>query len=223
MSDAPQLVLDFGHRPALGREDFLVTASNAEAVAWIDAWPDWPGPLLVVYGPPGSGKSHLGAVWRERAGAAEALVGGDEAWTQLLAARACLIDDADAFPDDVAFFHLVNQISERRGHALVLAASPPARWEGRLADLLSRLRAAPTVAIRAPDDALIGAVLLKLFTDRQLTVGAEVISYLVTHMERSFDAARDIVAAADRYALAAGRAVTVPLVREVLQARLRAD
>jgi chromosomal replication initiation ATPase DnaA len=221
MPGARQLPLDLGHRPAQGREDFLVAPSNAEAVAWIDAWPGWPGPLVVVHGPAGSGKSHLGAVWRERAAAVEVRA-GDDALARLGAARACLVDDADAFGDDVAFFHLLNRLAERKGHALVLAATPPGRWEGRLADLTSRLRAAPTVAIQPPDDALIAAVLVKLFADRQLRVGAEVIHYLVTHMERSFGAAREFVAEADRLSLAANRAVTVPLAREILAGRSRA-
>jgi chromosomal replication initiation ATPase DnaA len=50
--------LDLPHRQALGRDDFLVTKSNAAAVALIDHWPDWPARGNGV-GPPGSGKTHL--------------------------------------------------------------------------------------------------------------------------------------------------------------------
>jgi chromosomal replication initiation ATPase DnaA len=222
MSAALQLALDLGHHPAFGRSDFLVAESNEEAVAWIDAWPAWPGPVVVVHGPAGSGKSHLGAVWSERS-AAIGFVAGEDPRNQLGSARASLVDDADAFPDDVSLFHLINIMAERQGHVLVLARTAPAHWQRRLPDLLSRLRAAPTVAIREPDDALIGAVLVKLFTDRQIRISSDAIGYLVTHMERSLDAARDVVAAADRRALAAGRAVTVPLLRDVLNARSSAD
>ncbi len=98
------------------------------------------------------------------------------------------------------------------------ARTPPARWRDRLPDLVSRLAAVPTVEIGPPDDILVTQVLVKLFADRQIEVGPEVVSYLVTHMERSFDAARELVAAADTAALAGKRAVTVPLVREVLAA-----
>ena len=63
-----QLVLDLAHRAALSREDFLVSPSNAAAVAMIDRWPDWPAPALALAGPPGSGKSHLAEIWRQRSG-----------------------------------------------------------------------------------------------------------------------------------------------------------
>ena len=202
MTESAQLAFDLGHRPALGRDDFLVAPCNRDAVAWIDRWPDWPGPALVILGPPGCGKSHLAQVWRRRADAAGESV----------------VDDADRPGDDVALFHLFNRRAEDGAHLVLTARTPPARWRGRLPDLVSRLAAAPTVTIGAPDDALIGHVLVKLFADRQLEIGAEVVSYLVRHMERSFDAARRLAAAADAAGLAAKRRVTVPLVREVLAA-----
>ncbi len=200
MTRSGQLALDLGHRPALGREDFLVAPCNEDAVAWVDRWPDWPGPALVIHGPAGCGKTHLAWVWRRRSGATEAAV----------------VEDADRPVDDVALFHLYNRHAEEGGHLLLTARTPPARWPGRLPDLVSRLAAAPTVAIGPPDDTLIAQVVVKLFADRQLEVGAEVVSYLVTHMERSFAAARHLVAAADAAALAAKRPITVPLVRDVL-------
>ena len=95
---------------------------------------------------------------------------------------------------------------------------PPARWTIGLADLRSRLNAAPAVSIGWPDDALIGAVLVKLFADRQMTVEGEVLVYMLARMERSFASAKTLVTALDRSALAAHRRITIPLVREVLAA-----
>ena len=200
MTRPDQLTLDLGHRPALGREDFLVAPCNADAVAWIDRWPDWPGPALVIHGPAGCGKSHLAQVWRARSGTSAGSV----------------VEDADRPDDDVALFHRFNRHAEEGGHMLLTARTPPARWPGRLPDLVSRLAAAPTVAIGPPDETLIAQVVVKLFADRQLDIGPDVVAYLATHMERSFESARNLVAAADTAALAAKRAVTVPLVRTVL-------
>jgi DnaA regulatory inactivator Hda len=207
-----QLVLDLGHRPALGRESFLVAPSNQAAVAWLDRWPDWPAPALVVYGPPGCGKSHLLEAWRARSGASTerdpALVGRSRI-------KALAIDDAEAvFEHDL--FHLYNIIAEHQGHLLLTARQPPVLWKTRLADLRSRLLAAPSVAIGAPDDALLGAVMVKLFADRQVQVAEDVILWLLRRVERSFAGARDAVARLDAAALAQKRAVTVPLAREVL-------
>ena len=215
MNAPQQLPLDLGHRPAFGREDFLVAGSNAAAVAWIDRWPDWPATALVVHGPPGSGKTHLATVWQARSGAAPLPERGATD-TGPDSRRAWILDGADEPADDAALLHTHDRLAGAGGHLLVTARIPPARWRGRLPDLTSRFAASPTVAIGAPDEPLLAAVLVKLFADRQLPVGAEILSYLTARMERSFDAARRIVAAADAAALAHRRAVSVPLLRQVL-------
>lgn len=213
-----QLPLDLGFRPALGRADFLIAPCNAAAVAWLDRWPGWPGTALALWGPAGSGKTHLVEVWRARSGAvmiapdrlASALV------PQLLGgAPAAAVDDADT-ADEEALLHLFNLLGERQGHLLLAARDPPARWGLHLADLRSRLLASPAVAVEAPDDALLAALLVKLFNDRQLRISEDVIAYLLPRIERSFAAAQAIVAALDQAALAGQRAVTVKLARDVL-------
>lgn len=220
---AAQLVLDLGHRPALGRDDFLVSQCNEAAVAWIDRWPDWPAPGLVVCGPPASGKSHLGQVWRARAGAAAVTPADLDAGEppDLVAGQcAVFIDGADTIAGEPrreqTALHLYNLLANAGGHLLFAARTPPARWPIGLPDLRSRLNALPVAAIDAPDDAVLGAVLLKHFADRQLVVGGDVIQFAVARMERSFEAAEHLVAAVDRAALQAQRRVTVPLIREVL-------
>ena len=131
--------------------------------------------------------------------------------------RCAALDAADEVArDERALLHLYNVAAESGGHLLFTARTPPARWPIALADLRSRLGAMPSAAVGKPDDALIGAVLVKLFADRQLSVGANVVTFLLARMERSFDMARRIVAALDAAALAGRRNITVPLARRVL-------
>ena len=224
MSAPPvQLPLDLGHRQALGREDFLVAECNRDATAWIDRWPDWQ--TLVVHGGPGCGKSHLAAVWQSRA---QARVLSPD----LLAASrpediagpgGRVLDDgiwglSSTVPgfDQAALLHWYNLQVEGGGSLLITAPTPPAKWTTPLADLRSRLRAIPVVEIGPPDDALLAAVMVKHFADRQLDVGADVIGFLAARLERSFEACRRAVEALDAEAMAQGRAITVPLARQVL-------
>src|SRR5262249_20691012 len=130
-------------------------------------------------------------------------------------ARACVVDDADRAGAE-PLLHLYNLIAERRGGMLLTAREPPARWPSLLPDLRSRLVAAPVVAVEAPDDALLAALMVKLFADRQLAVSEEVVLFLLRHMERSFEAARRLVAELDAAALRDRRGITVPLARAVL-------
>ena len=213
-----QLVLDLPHRPAQGREDFLVAASNADAVAWIDRWPGWQGGSLVLYGPKGCGKSHLAEVWRSRSGAH--LFDSSELTRSkvpdIAAAGSVILNHAEAVPDDVALLHLINLLRQDGGALLCLSLQAPGHWLVRLADLRSRLAAMQSVGIAEPDDPLLGAVMLKLLSDRQLRAPIEVISFLVPRIERSFAAANLVVALLDRLAAGERRPISIALARKAL-------
>jgi chromosomal replication initiation ATPase DnaA len=201
-----QFALDLGFRPAFGRADFLVGASNAEAAAWIDRWPDWPMPArgLAIVGPPGAGKSHLAAVWRTASGAALIDAADLTAATvpdALGDARNAVVERVDGALDETALFHLFNMVVERAGSLVILSRTPPARLEISLPDLASRLATLPVATIGLPDEALLAGVLAKHFADRQVLVRDDVIAYLVNRMERSFDAAERLADRMDRAAL----------------------
>jgi chromosomal replication initiation ATPase DnaA len=214
-----QLVFDLAHRQALGAEDFLVSSSNAAAVEMIDRWPGWPHPASFVAGSQGSGKSHLANVWRLRSGAGIAAAAdlGDEIVAGLPDGGAIVVEDIDrGIADEKALFHLLNRARESKLSVLITSRTPPGEQEFRVPDLRSRLRALPMVEVQPPDEALLKAVLVKLFDDRQLSVEPQVIDYLSLRMERSMAAASRIVAAVDRLALATHRKVTRPLAAEAL-------
>jgi len=220
MTAAPrQLVLDLAHRQALGEEDFLVSRSNAAAVELIDAWPHWPHPAAIVVGPEGSGKSHLANVWRLRSAAhlVPAAQLSDAIVAALAERSAVVVEDLDrGLADERALFHLLNRARESAVCVLLTSREAPGDMTFRSPDLRSRLRALPVVELQSPDEALLKAVLVKLFCDRQLNVEPAVIEYLSLRMERSMEAASRVVAAVDRLALAMHRKVTRPLAAEAL-------
>ncbi len=213
MSQA-QFALGLGQAPALTRQDFVVADGNRAALAAVERWPDWPGRVLVLWGPAGAGKTHLGEIWRARAGAARL-----ERPVEPPAAtgRAVLLDDADREVPETTLLHLHNVAQQSGGWLLLTASAAPAQWKIDLPDLRSRLVAAPGAGIAAPDDDLLAALLAKHFSDRQLRAGAELIAYLVPRMERSFAAARQMVAALDTAALAERSEIGLPLARRVLE------
>ena len=218
-----QLPLNLEHRPALGGEDFLLAPSNEDSVAWLDKWPDWPSTGLVIHGPTGSGKTHLAQVFLAQSEGMlikSGEVSGDTAYS-LAQAPACILEDADKLmghsANEEALLHLYNALGESKCHLLLTAGTPPGQWNISLPDLSSRLNAAASVAIDAPDDTLITALLVKQFADRQLTVDEGLIAYLIPRMERSFDAVQRLVNTADRAALAGQQKITKPLLGRVLR------
>jgi len=215
-----QLVFDLPHRAALGAEDFLVSDCNLAAVRMVDAWPDWQGPVQVLVGPAASGKTHLVKVWRERSGA-EAL---DRAMSDVAAldARASgssiAVEDADrAGFDEQTLFHLLNLAAEKRFSVLLTGRISPTRWPFSLPDLVSRLSAVPITDIGAPDETLLRTVMLKHFSDRQLTIEPKVLEFLAVRIDRSLEAAAAAVDAVDREALRSGRKISRQLVAEALE------
>ncbi|MEY4698191.1 MAG: hypothetical protein RIT14_2619 [Pseudomonadota bacterium] len=219
-----QLAFDLPALTAFRREDFFVSPANATALAALDGWQGWPGGKMLIIGPRGSGKTHLAHLWAAEVGAAlvtgAALSGAD--LPALAAQGAVAVEDAEATAGDpaaeAAFFHLHNLVTPA-GRLLVTAATPPRDWGLTLPDLASRLQAAPVTRLDAPDDALLSAVLIKLFADRQITVPPSLIPYLVARMERSIGAARALVAALDARALAEGRPVTRQLAADLLDSQ----
>ena len=214
-----QLPLELGHRASYGGEDFLVAPCNEAAVAWLDRWPDWPGPGLAIHGPAGCGKTHIAHVFQAGANA-RLLRPGDLEQTSPAALiegyRACVLDEAPPVPER-PLLHLFNALAEKGGHLLIVSRLPPARWGLGLPDLASRLSALPAVRIDAPDDSLVEALLVKLFADRQIMVAPGVVAFLTARLERSFDALLRAVDHLDRESLARHRRVSLPLAREIVE------
>lgn len=225
-TSAHQLALDLPHRVATGRDDFLVSGANEAAVAAVDAWPEWPSPVLILVGAAGAGKSHLCDVWRTHADARIVSAGelNSANVADLMHTNAVAVEDApgEGF-DETALFHLINLARENAGSVLITSSRYPARWNMALPDLISRLKAAQVASLGDPDDDLLRGLLVKQFADRQLYVDEAAISYMVLRMERSFEAARTLVAKIDERALAERAEITRNLVARVMQDDVEPD
>lgn len=201
-------------------EDFLLSRANAGAMEIVDRWPRWVNPAAIVAGPAGAGKTHLAHVWATRCGAPllPATELSDATIDVLDAHGSLVVEDIDRAPfDQRVLFHLLNLTREKGRFLLITSRVAPGDLDIALPDLRSRLRALPLGLIEAPDDALLRALLVKLFADRQLDVEPHVIGYLSLHMERSMQAANEVVAEADRLALAKQRRVSRNVAAEALK------
>jgi chromosomal replication initiation ATPase DnaA len=214
-----QLPLAFETGRSFARGDFVPGEANEAALALVDAWPDWPAHACAIWGPKGSGKTHLAQVWRARTEAS--VIAPQDMSVKRVAAlpagSAFLIDDADREDGGPALFHLLNSVNQTGGWLLLTGVEAPQRWPTRVPDLHSRLTALPGAALQAPDEALMARVLLKLFADRQLKVPEALLDYLVPRLRRSFADAERIVVLIDGLALQQKRNISVEIGGQALR------
>ncbi len=215
---AAQIPLPLPTEARLGREDFCLSDANREAYAFIDAWPAWNAPGLLLTGPEASGKTHLARIWQAQAGG-EALKPEHVTLENpaLLTPRPTLVENAERVASQQALLHLFNTLKTEGQSLLLTSRLPLAAWGFTLPDLVSRLNTLPRAMLHAPDDALLVSVITKHFSDRQLSLPGEVIAWLLPRMERSLVEAKRVAEALDRASLAEKRAVTLGLTRQVFE------
>lgn len=227
MTQYQQYPLEFNFRPALEREDFLVSDTNASAVAMIDKWPAWHAPCVIIHGPRGSGKTHLCHVW-QRISNAQILdlqspsLMGDLIQRNTSSEHAYVIENLNQYDleNDQALqdhlFHFYNHI-KATGQTLLITSEKPLNYLSiSLADLRSRLLSCPHVAIEAPDDDLLSGLLLKLLRDQQIEITPDALHYCLKYMDRSFESAQKLVKDINYSTLSEKRRVTIPLIKKIL-------
>lgn len=222
-----QLTIEFDHRPCLGREDFMVSKCNIDAVKMLDNWPNWPFFSICIYGPEGSGKTHLANVFSNSVSiktsypykipTIRAKDITNEVMSLFVQHNCLIIEDLHELQNYESMFHIYNHYRDHGGYILFTSKTAPARLNIPLKDLASRLNIVPAVELKEPDDELLNALIVKLFSDRQVNVSPEIIAYMTKNMQRSFAFLRKFVIEIDNISLSQKRAISIPIVKEALE------
>jgi chromosomal replication initiation ATPase DnaA len=208
---ASQLILPLEPLSRMTREDFVVAPGNQRALAYLDTWPDWPAPATALFGPSASGKTHLARIWAARANATLA----DARELNAPIAGAAVVENCDSVTShnhEPSLFAML----ERGTPLLLTGRDPPASWQVELPDLASRFRALVAFELGGADEALLMALAVKLFSDRQVEVPEAVVTELVRQLERSPAAMRDFIQRADREAMSRQKPINLQLIRGLM-------
>ncbi|MCY4195717.1 MAG: DnaA/Hda family protein [Rhodobacteraceae bacterium] len=224
MNDAQPLPMEFS--PVVSRDDsdFIQSDCNRAAYQMVREDRQWPDNRLIVIGPPQCGKSHLVRIWSKRVKAR--IIGhADIVDHEMIAAmrgRAVSVLRADQCAGsqelETGLFHLCNEVANTGGRLLLTARRSPVFWPLLLADLGSRLRGSQQVTVHPPDEQLLAALIVKLFSDRQISVPSRVVKYVVARMERTFEAAHALVAEMDQRGLLERKRISLATAAAALRA-----
>ena len=221
-----QLALDIAQAPAPALDNF-VPGRNAEVVVALYSVANAASSERFIYlwGAPGSGRSHL---LRAVVDAARA----DGRTAQMFDSRANAYDGFDAAEDvlcavddvhllneqaQIAVFNLHNRIQAGHGTLLASGNAPPAQLALR-ADLVTRLGAGLVYQVHGLNEEEKVAALKRHAQARGFELSQDVVAYLLRHAQRDLPSLLALLDALDRYSLANRRAITLPLLRELLNA-----
>ncbi|WP_085784850.1 DnaA/Hda family protein [Candidatus Nucleicultrix amoebiphila] len=211
-----QFTFSLPHQETYTSETFFQSTANSNAYQWVNRWPEWPGQGLVIYGPPGSGKTHLAHVWQKKA---QAIFLENFHNVQDLQSNVVL-DGFNLLDYETDLFHFYNTSHEQKRFFLICTETPPNHWKIQLADLRSRLLSLPTVGLENPDDALLRAVLMKKLADLQLRVSPKTLDYLLTRMPRTFETLHTFISTLNQRSLAEGQKINIQTIRKVLESKI---
>ncbi len=217
MSD--QLILKFPFHQAYKKEDFYVSPSNQEAYDFINSWPKWIKRTVNIFGPSGSGKSHLVSMLKNKTSCLEIETKklNDEIFFQFKTKEALIIENLDGKVSEKLLFSLLNIALQDNKYLLITSKKPINSFQFKLRDLMSRVTSSLIIGIKLPSDDLISVILAKNFSDKQIKVEKKHIDYIVKRIDRSYEKISQFILTLDKYSLKKGSPFALKLIKEVLK------
>ena len=217
MSD--QLILKFPEHRAYKREDFYVSPSNQEAYDFINNWPKWIKRIVNIFGPSGSGKSHLSSILKTKTKCLEILANelNENIIFEFKTKEVLIIENFNEKIPEELLFSLWNIALQDNKYFLINSIKPISSYKFKLPDLTSRIKSSLNIGIKLPSDDLISAIIAKNFSDKQIMVEAKHIDYIIKRIDRSYEKISQFILTLDRYSLKKGSPFGLKLIKEVLK------
>ena len=217
MSD--QLILKFPEHRAYKKEDFYVSPSNEEAFDFIKSWPKWIKRIVNIFGPSGSGKSHLASILKSKTKCLEILPKdlNENIITEFKTKEVLIIENFNEKISEELLFSLWNTALQDNKYFLINSIKPINSYKFKLPDLVSRIKSSLSIGIKLPSDDLISAIITKNFSDKQIIVEEKHTDYIIKRIDRSYEKISKFILTLDRYSLKKGSPFGLKMIKEVLK------
>ena len=217
MSD--QLILKFPEHRAYKKEDFYVSPSNEEAFDFISSWPKWIKRIVNIFGPSGSGKSHLASILKSKTKCLEILPKdlNENIISEFKTKEVLIIENFNEKISEELLFSLWNTALQDNKYFLINSIKPINSYKFKLPDLVSRIKSSLSIGIKLPSDDLISAIIVKNFSDKQIIVDEKHIDYIIKRIDRSYEKISQFILTLDRYSLKKGSPFGLKMIKEVLK------
>ena len=214
-----QLILKFPSHKAYKKEDFYVSSSNEEAYELINSWPKWIKRTVNIFGPSGSGKSHLVSILKSKTSCLNILQKDltDDIFFEFKTKEFLIIENFNGEVSEELLFSLWNTALQDNKYLLITSLKPINSYKFKLEDLISRINSSLIVGIKLPSDDLISVILSKNFSDKQISVEKNHIDYIVKRIDRSYEKISQFILTLDKYSLKKGSPFGLKLIKEVLK------
>ena len=217
MSD--QLILKFPLHKAYKKEDFYVSPSNQEAYDFINSWPKWIKRIINIFGPPGSGKSHLASILKSKTSCLQidSHELNEKIFLKFKTKETLIIENLNEKISEKLLFSLWNSVLQDDKYFLITSTKPINSYKFKLGDLISRVNSSLIIGINLPSDDLISAIIAKSFSDKQIKVEKKHIDYIIKRIDRSYEKISQFILILDKYSLKKGSPFSLKLIKEVLK------
>jgi len=214
-----QLILKFPSHQAYKKEDFYVSPSNQEAYDFINSWPKWIKRIINIFGPSGSGKSHLASILKGKTSYLQIDSNelNEKIFLKFKTKEALIIENLDENIYEKLLFSLWNVVLQDNKYLLITSVKPISSYKFKLRDLISRVNSSLIIGINLPSDDLISVILAKNFSDKQIKVEKKHIDYIIKRIDRSYEKISQFILTLDKYSLEKGSSFSLKLIKEVIK------
>ena len=214
-----QLILKFPSHQAYKKEDFYVSPSNQEAYDFINSWPRWIKRIVNIFGPSGSGKSHLASILKNKTSCLQINSNelNEKIFIRYKTKEALIIENLDKKISEKLLFSLWNVALQDNKYLMTTSKKPISSYKFKLKDLESRVKSSLIIGINLPNDDLISVILAKNFSDKQINIEKKHIDYIIKRIDRSYEKISQFIFTLDKYSLKKGSPFSLKLIKEVLK------